>query len=216
MDSDLVGDTNGAGTTAIISLSEGELNKSIDAGFYEANLIGNQVFIDEGGNTNEFDSGDELISDVEVNLFDATTDILVARTYTDPFGRYLFQNLQAGTYYVEFVAPAIFRFVTPNMGGDDSIDSDAVADQFDSQIGRTQDIVVTTGTVDLTIDAGLERKPVLAIELLDIYAERDAEKNINVIEWSTAKEVNSDFFAIERSIDSTDCLLYTCPSPRDS
>jgi hypothetical protein len=204
MDSDLVGDTNGVGTTAVISLASGELNKTVDAGFYEANLIGNQVWIDSDGENSTYDSGDEFPINVEVFLVDADTDQVVSKTSTDPFGRYLFQAIPAGNYYVEFIAPSLYRFVSPNEGDDDTLDSDAIPDQFDSQIGRSHVVTVTTGTVDLTIDAGLVLKTVLAIELLAIDATRDAENNMNVVEWTTATEVNSDFFAIERSIDSTD------------
>jgi len=67
------------------------------------------------------------------------------------------------------------------------------------------DITVLTGTVDLTIDAGLKQQSsVLAIELLDLSARHDSDKGMNVVEWVTAKEVNSDFFSIERSINGTD------------
>ena len=144
-----------------------------------------------------------VLENVQVNLYDASAGTLEQTEYTDPFGRYLFQSIPSGDYYVEFVAPPLMTFVNPNLGADNTTDSDATPDPFDPRIGVSHIITVSSGTVDLTIDAGLEMSVVLAIDDLKLEAYRDEDKNINVVEWFTSQEVDSDFFAIERSIDST-------------
>jgi len=205
-DSDLTS-TNGVWTTGTIVLTAEESNMTIDAGFYEGNMIGNQVWFEAAaGIANGFDAGDSPLENLEVNLYESATDTKVATRYTDPFGRYLFQEVPKGTYYLEFMAPANMTFIDDNaLGGDDLTDSDAVVDQFDPHIGRSHDITVTTGTVDLTVDAGLTTlSTVLAVEMLDLTARHDSDKGINVVDWMTTKEVNSDFFSIERSIDGTE------------
>jgi len=205
-DSDLTNE-NGVWTTATIVMVADEMNMSVDVGFYEGNMIGNQVWFEAAGGTlNSYDAGDTPVENLEVTLVDAVTDATVATRFTDPFGRYLFQEVPKGTYYLEFMAPANMTFIEPNaLPGDDITDSDVMVDQFDPQLGRTENITVTSGTVDLTIDAGLRMQSVvLAVEMLDLTARHDSDKGMNVVDWITTKEVNSDFFSIERSINGTD------------
>jgi len=197
---------NGEWITSRFSLTSGEINKSIDAGFYEGNSIGNQVWFEaDDGLIGGFDSADSPVADVQVNLYDADADTIVATLFTDPFGRYLFENVPAGNYFVEFVAPQGMTYINANDLGNDSEDSDAVADIFNPQIGRSQVFSASTGAVDLTIDAGLRFLPtVLAIDILGLSVTHEADRNMNVLDWTTAREVNSDYFGIERSIGSVD------------
>ena len=205
IDSDFI-NANGEWISTLISLTGGEINKNIDAGFYEGNSIGNQVWFEaDDGLIGGFDATDSPVADVQINLFDADADTIVATLFTDPFGRYLFENVPAGDYYVEFIAPQGMTFINPNDLGNDADDSDAVADIFNPQVGRSQVFSAGTGNVDLSIDAGLRFLPtVLAIEILDLAVSHDADRKLNVLDWTTTREVNSDYFGIERSIGNVD------------
>jgi hypothetical protein len=65
---------------------------------------------------------------------------------TDANGKYLFNNLIAGTYALEFITPVGMLAATPNATAD-SLDSDPIA-------GIVSNIVLADNTIDTTIDAG--------------------------------------------------------------
>ncbi|MEM9548330.1 MAG: SdrD B-like domain-containing protein, partial [Bacteroidota bacterium] len=91
------------------------------------------------------------IPDVVVFLYNATNTTSgnhIATTTTDANGFYLFDNLVAGNYVVEFVMPDGFVFTNAD-SGDDLNDSDA-----NTSTGRTASIFLPNGTFDSTIDAG--------------------------------------------------------------
>ena len=103
------------------------------------------------------DVGESGINGVIVNLLDCS-DVPLASTITanhpvsgEP-GYYLFDELQAGCYRVEFELPAGYAFSPNDQGADDSVDSDA-----DLITGRTGDITLDVGETDLTWDAGVHR-----------------------------------------------------------
>ncbi|MEI2421217.1 SdrD B-like domain-containing protein, partial [Arthrospira platensis SPKY2] len=74
----------------------------------------------------------------------------LATVQTDSNGLYLFQNLQAGDYIVEFDLPTGFVFSPFKVGGNNNVDSDA-----DPTNGRSPVISLGTGQNILTVDAGL-------------------------------------------------------------
>ena len=196
------------------SLADGEDYREVDGGFYASNGIGNQVWIDNRtfGRIDGFDASDEQIADVQVDLYDATTDQIIATDFTDPFGRYLFQRLPKGIYYVGFVAPVDYVFVMSNaLGDDDKEDSDAVVtDLSDVRRGFSQAVSLNVDEFNFTIDAGLvrvddddEETGPLAVENLSFSGKHDEENHVNQLWWSTDSEVNSDKFIVERSIGST-------------
>ncbi|TVS07843.1 MAG: hypothetical protein EA424_29310, partial [Planctomycetaceae bacterium] len=75
---------------------------------------------------------------------------LLAETTTDADGFYSFPDLDISRiYFVEFVAPAGYGFSPPNVGTDDTLDSDA-----DPDSGRTTEFTVVSGP-NLQWDAGL-------------------------------------------------------------
>ena len=71
---------------------------------------------------------------------------LMAQT-TLASGAYLFSDLLPGCYYVTFSTPAGYTPTPPNAGGDDSVNSDAVA-------GVTRPYTLAPGVPNLTVDAG--------------------------------------------------------------
>ncbi|MCB0256169.1 MAG: carboxypeptidase regulatory-like domain-containing protein [Anaerolineae bacterium] len=77
----------------------GDTNWTVDFGFFGLGAIGNYVWVDEDSNGYQ-DEGEPGIPNVQVNLYDAAGN-LVATTYTDSHGGYLFDNLPPGNYYVD-------------------------------------------------------------------------------------------------------------------
>ncbi|WP_288381919.1 SdrD B-like domain-containing protein, partial [uncultured Massilia sp.] len=113
--------------------------------------IGDTVWEDNNYNGIR-DSGEAGIKGVTVKLLDASGKVLET-TVTDSNGKYLFDNLNAGSYRVEVVEPSGYYVTKPNVGSNDGIDSD-----IDTANGRTGLITLTQGENDLTWDAGLYRK----------------------------------------------------------
>lgn len=98
------------------------------------------------------------IGGVTVTLYDGSGGFL-DDTVTDADGFYLFDELPAGSYVVEFDLPDLPDVVdeawTIRDHGDDAADSDAGPD------GRTVQIDLALGEVDLTWDAGIVASGVL-------------------------------------------------------
>ena len=121
---------------------------------------GNGIIGDDGDMGPECDAG---ISDLPVNLLagDCTTPLGQQAT-TDLNGFYLFPNLAAGDYCVEFVPPGDDfcdtdgfdlgspLFTAQNQGGDDALDSDA-----DPLTGVSNAVTLAAGDENLTVDAGI-------------------------------------------------------------
>ena len=202
-DSDVKSTNGNAHMSNPIYLGEGEVNLDVDGGFYLGNKIGNQVWFEgssPSSGANVFDLTDEILESIEVTLMKMGTEEVVMKEYTDVFGRYLFTDIESGDYYLEFKAPSGFSFIRPNMEGDDTKDSDVIENPNNPGIGRSHEIKVHIGDVDLTIDAGLlPSSIVVAIELLSLSAEREATSEVTNLLWKTVSEINSDYFIVERS-----------------
>ena len=113
--------------------------------------IGDTVW--EDGNYNGIrDSGEAGIKGVTVRLLDSSGKVLES-TVTDSNGKYLFDNLNAGSYRIEVAEPSGYFVTKQNVGSNDGIDSD-----IDTSAGRSGLITLTQGENDLTWDAGLYRK----------------------------------------------------------
>jgi len=114
-------------------------NRSVDFGFWNVSTeleLGNQLWFDDDRN-GVFDQGElPLPALIELELLDADTGAVVATTYTDADGRYLFTGLDAGDYIVRVTAanfqpgqPLAGYMVTDGAGispdPDDEVDSDS-------------------------------------------------------------------------------------------
>lgn len=79
-------------------------NVVVDSYTAGTGFIGNQVRFCPGsdpGNSG-YDAGDTALENVQVSLhLNGFTYELVATQYTDPFGRFLFQNIPAGNYVIK-------------------------------------------------------------------------------------------------------------------
>jgi len=176
-----------------ITLRLGESIEHIDIGVYLPATIGSTVWLDQpGGVPNVLDQLDTGLQGVIVNLWDMNLGTVVKTTTTNSAGQYLFQ-VPAGDYAVEFVTAGSYSLVVPDVGGDDSFDSDA------DPITRTSPTFnVTPGMVNLTIDAGYGIT--VPLEWLDFWGENRGHHNY--LEWIVTNERNVSHYEIERIVNS--------------
>ena len=111
----------------------------------EAQILGNQVWLDENKNGRQ-ESYEPGVGGICVNLYDEASQ-LIESTSTDTNGYYGF-NVQPAKYTVEFILPEWLKFTTQNIG-DDAERADSDADQVS---GRADADIQSTY---LYLDAGL-------------------------------------------------------------
>ena len=104
-----------------------------------------RVFFDANANGLQ-NAGEPGIAGVTVELYDDALN-LRRSTVTDGSGDY-FLRPKEGSWVLRFVAPPVW-FTSPNVGGDDTVDSDAAP-----ATGETAPFPVTINVLDSTIDAG--------------------------------------------------------------
>lgn len=98
------------------------------------------------------DTDERGVADVTVNLYLAGSKTKVSSTKTNSDGYYLFRDLPAGTYFVEFIISTLPQryVITEQDIAPDHLDSDG-----DEVTGRTIDIVLDAGEVDHKWDLGI-------------------------------------------------------------
>ncbi len=109
--------------------------------------IGDRIWYDTNENGIQ-DNGETGVANVDVKLFDCN-DNLINATQTDNNGNYLFSDVPAGSYKVEFVLPSGYVFTTKDAGNDDTVDSDV------NPNGQTDCFTLAAGQNDMTRDAGI-------------------------------------------------------------
>ena len=135
--------------TATTTLESGDDDPTLDAGIYQPVSLGDYVWEDLNGNGIQ-DDGDTGVEGVTVNLKDEAGNV-IATTNTDADGAYSFEDLDPGTYSVQFEIPDDYEYSPLNAGGDDSLDSDADP----VQDGMTETTTLESGDNDDTLDAGI-------------------------------------------------------------
>ncbi|MBK9151779.1 MAG: carboxypeptidase regulatory-like domain-containing protein [Saprospiraceae bacterium] len=148
------------GKAPVVVLQSGENNPTIDAGYYRPATIGDFVWQDINANGIQ-DPGESGVAGVTVNLTGTTGAGVPVNltTTTNGSGIYTFNNLAPGTYTVTVVKPGGFLFSPQNAGGDDNVDSDA-----DPVTGVMAPVVLQSGEVNLSLDAGIYPKINLEID----------------------------------------------------
>ncbi len=141
------------GKSPCVTLASGETNRSIDAGLFRTAAIGDFVWNDLNTNGVQ-DAGEPGIPNAVVRLLDCS-NALIATTNTDANGLYLFSGLAPGSYIVQFVLPVNYQFTLLHQGGDSALDSDA-----DQVSGKSQCVTLSSGDLNLTIDAGISKPDV--------------------------------------------------------
>lgn len=145
---------SGTGKTDPFALGAGEINLTIDAGARNSNTslssIGNFVWYDVNSNGIQ-DSGEPGAAGISVRLTDMANNI-VGNATTSAIGEYLFTDLAAGNYFVQFGnLPAGYTATTKNAAGSNATNnSDATVATLKSDI-----IVLPASTSDLKWDMGI-------------------------------------------------------------
>ncbi|HEX9959092.1 MAG TPA: SdrD B-like domain-containing protein, partial [Fibrella sp.] len=159
------------GRSQSVSLTSGENNTTVDAGFVPLTVplgsIGNYVWRDTNNDGIQND-GNTGVAGVTVELFGAVSITTpLAQTVTDGTGAYLFSNLIAGSYRVKFTLPAGETFTLREVGSDRTIDSDPGPDGFSSVIIINTSLPLgNAGRNNLTVDAGVRARCATPLTLL--------------------------------------------------
>jgi uncharacterized repeat protein (TIGR01451 family) len=200
-----------------VTLANNESNQTIDAGLVTPlnadAALGNYTFIDADSDGIQNGPLDLGLNGVSVRLYADDGDGIaqpggadgapVAQQVTQNDvhgipGYYLFEQLIPGVpYYVQFVLPnGATGFTTANAGGNDSVDSDAVAGT-----GLTPVVTLASGEVNLTIDAGIVF-PAGTLALGDqvwrdtdndgVFEPQNGELGIDGVRMDLYRDVNSD------------------------
>ncbi|MBT1074691.1 SdrD B-like domain-containing protein, partial [Geobacter grbiciae] len=129
-------------------------NQTIDFGFIKLASIGDFVWNDMNRDGIQ-DAGEPGIPNAKVDLYNCDTGALIATTFTDASGMYLFSDLKPGNYSLLFSLAAGYTDFSPlNQGSDPTKDSDANP-LFGPSYGRTVCTALTSGENDMTWDAGM-------------------------------------------------------------
>ncbi len=200
-DSDPLADT---GFTATSTLSGGQTDLSVDAGFYQVVSIGDRVWFDANRDGLQSSGETNGYANVSVALI-GTNGNIVAETVTDANGYYLFEDIPGGTYVVRFDLASVStnEVVSDFKAGDnDETDSDAIS-------GMTGDYAwtapVTVGgqmpgsggeETHLAIDLGITTKDSTRAAVAEVWGEWTA--GAGHVAWRTESEFGTAGFFVYR------------------
>lgn len=157
--------------------------------------IGDFVFDDSNLN-GLFDEGEIGVENVIVKLFEEGNGTALDMDITDSKGAYIFLNVEPNkNYFLEFSnLPPNYQFTSQSAGNNTDTDSDV-----NPNTGNT--FVFSPGSGDnLTdIDAGILNTLNFPVEWLGFEVKQSGSDAL--LHWSTASELNSASFEVERSID---------------
>ena len=207
LDSDVVDDF-GFATSHEFSVLKGIDIENIDAGFYSSASIGDLFWIDEiEGSNNVFNAGDNVVVDGIVNLYQFIngSEVLIASTHTDENGKYIFDMLESGNYFVEFIAPIGAGFVDPYHSDIDS-NSDVTNTFFSepNEIGRTNFIELSPGSEVKNIDAGVQfYDQVLSADLNQFSCRWNNIDQMSILNWESLNYTSIEKYTVERRPEDT-------------
>ena len=146
------------GRSPVITLAEGESNKTIDAGYYQNGSIGDFVWndLDKDGIQ---DTGEPGKTNVRVILMDDVGNE-IASTFTNANGEYLFNNIPPDKYFVKIEANANTVISPKDAGNDDNVDSDV-----NPNTGISDLIMLASGENIRNLDIGCYVDEVIDLEL---------------------------------------------------
>jgi uncharacterized repeat protein (TIGR01451 family) len=187
----------GTNRTAVITLTSGETDLTVDAGFYLPATVGNLVWVDANRDGIQDASETNGVPNLPVALLDADSNV-VASTTTDVTGLYIFSNMPPGTYSVRFDLATVATNVEVSpfqQGGDDALDSD-VTTGATGEYASTDPLALSSGEVNLNIDLGLRPEAATRAELAEVWGEwADGEGRVG---WRTSSEWGTAGFFVYR------------------
>ncbi|MDH3652506.1 MAG: T9SS type A sorting domain-containing protein, partial [Saprospiraceae bacterium] len=169
-----------------------------------SSAVGNNVWVDEDQDGLQ-DSTEVGLNFAKIYLYAVDTSSGYQATMIDSTqsnsiegvaGQFQFHHLTPGMYQLAFQSPdSTMTFTYFKQGLNDSIDSDV------NQItGMTDIIHLDQGDVLPNIDAGfILLSAVLPVELTSFTGR--SYDCVNTLDWSTASEIGTDQFELQRSID---------------
>ena len=115
--------------------------------------IGDRVWHDlnQDGLQGENEPG---IPAVSISLHSAISKEQLEITQTDSMGRYIFEDLKPGEYYLVIQRPIGYQLTQPHISDDDTSDAENDSDA-DRTTGQTPTVLLNAGDVDTDIDMGL-------------------------------------------------------------
>jgi len=171
----------------------GEDQCDLGAGFYLMATAGDRVWRDDNSNGKQ-DNWEPKVANVLVEVYD-NTGTKIDDDITDSNGDYFIDYLQEEDYYFRVVPPAGYGITDPNVGGDDSIDSDITG----SNGPQTSDFyTMESGEHQPNIDIGLILGGSLPVDYLEFKGRNNGDHNL--IQWTTSNEVNNSHFEVERQL----------------
>ena len=142
------------GRTASFTVNAGDQITYVDAGIKSQSStngsIGDFVWNDINKNGVQ-EAGEPGISGVTVRLLNAATSAVIATTTTDATGKYIFNDVSAGNYKVDFVTPVGYTTTTKLNSNVDASGTDSDVDPANS---RTATFALASGQRITTVDAG--------------------------------------------------------------
>ncbi len=140
-------DVDGSGVVSV-SITTGEDDDSIDAGFVTPATIGNFIWDDLDGDGVQ-DVGEPGVGSVAIELLD-DVGAVIATTTSAADGSYNFTGVAPGQYQIRVTAPAGSGFSSIDAGTDDGLDSDV-----NPGTGESASFTLVSGQVLTSLDAGL-------------------------------------------------------------
>ena len=159
-------DVDSTGKTVEIVLGANQHDLTVDAGIYRKASVGDKVWQDSNHNWLQ-DAGEAGIGNITVNLMDAAGLVVLKTTKTDTNGKYLFSELDPGTYVLQFDKTNVsylgynmstWKWAVKDSGNNanDTIDSDVAGDGVaTTNVSKTAAFTLASGQADMTRDAGI-------------------------------------------------------------
>jgi hypothetical protein len=142
------------GRTVSFTVNAGDQITYVDAGFKTQvstnGSIGDFVWNDINKNGIQ-DAGEQGIADVTVRLLNANTNAILATVKADVTGKYLFNDVPAGNYKVEFLTPAGY---TTTSRLNSNVATSGTDSDVDPATSATATFTLSAGQRITTVDAG--------------------------------------------------------------
>lgn len=153
--------TNKVATTDLIHLGYRQIDLSWDAGVIYYSALEGYAFEDRNYDDLHTDKEADIpLTDTVVELYEVIDGVRqdqpLRSTKVDSEGKYLFDQLTAGSYQVKFIFPEGYEIVEGNVGNDDTVDSD-ISLETDTTSGFTEIINVPPNAITSHWDGGARR-----------------------------------------------------------